>query len=138
MQIGITGTREGLNKSQYDNFYDLIDGFKYIKCWRYGDCLGVDIQTTLIVKDKYPCITIIQHPPILEKYRAFGPADVKFPPKPYGERDKDIVDNVDMLIAIPKQDNEILRSGTWQTVRYAKKKEMPIIFILPTKGLICD
>lgn len=43
------------------------------------------------------------------------------------KRDRKIVAIVDVLIAAPKTDKEVLRSGTWATIRYARKKSIPII-----------
>ncbi len=41
--------------------------------------------------------------------------------RPALERNKDIVNFSDLLIALPGQKTEVLRSGTWATVRYARK-----------------
>lgn len=45
-------------------------------------------------------------------------------------RNKKIVDNCDILIALPiDKDVEELRSGTWATIRYARKLNKKIIII---------
>jgi len=46
-------------------------------------------------------------------------------------RNHDIVDCTELLIACPKSMKEELRSGTWATVRYARKLERPVIIIYP-------
>jgi hypothetical protein len=43
-------------------------------------------------------------------------------PLPYLTRDYKIVDDVDYMFGAPLQDNEIIRSGTWTTIRYSRKK----------------
>lgn len=51
---------------------------------------------------------------------------------PHGDplqRNHVIVENSDILIAAPQEDGEILRSGTWATVRYARKAGKPIIML---------
>ena len=45
------------------------------------------------------------------------------------ERNKLIVDNSDLLVAIPDCKTEVLRSGTWQTIRYAKKTGVLVMII---------
>ena len=55
-------------------------------------------------------------------------------PKPYLERNKDIVDETGLLIATPKGE-EIVRSGTWSTIRYARKNHKKIIIIMPNGNL---
>jgi hypothetical protein len=52
--------------------------------------------------------------------------------KPYLARNKDIVRATEMLVAAPAQDIEQLRSGTWSTVRFARKMERAVWVILPT------
>jgi hypothetical protein len=47
--------------------------------------------------------------------------DVLYKPKPPLARDRDIVNAVEFLIAAPKSDDQTLRSGTWTTIRYARK-----------------
>lgn len=60
-----------------------------------------------------------------------APFKVRYEPKEYIKRDKDIVDTSDILIATPRFMYEELRSGTWATVRYAEKKNKPIVIIWP-------
>lgn len=49
------------------------------------------------------------------------------PAKPYLERNKDIAnEGIDGLIAAPSGWVEELRSGTWATVRYARKLKRTI------------
>ena len=42
-------------------------------------------------------------------------------------RNQIIVDQSDILIAAPRSDNEEQRSGTWATIRYARKIGVPVI-----------
>jgi hypothetical protein len=46
-------------------------------------------------------------------------------------RNKEIAERCDHLLACPAEDIEQLRSGTWATVRYARKAKKPITFIFP-------
>ena len=49
--------------------------------------------------------------------------------KRYLERNRDIVDACDILIACPRTLKEELRSGTWATVRYARKVGKPVAIL---------
>ena len=52
------------------------------------------------------------------------------PPKPYLKRNEDIVNKCDVLIACPIDKNkEILRSGTWATIRKARKLNKTIYLL---------
>lgn len=55
----------------------------------------------------------------------FEPGDILYSAKPPLVRDQDIVNAVDILVAAPLTDHEIIRSGTWTTVRYARRKGIP-------------
>lgn len=50
-------------------------------------------------------------------------------------RNQQVVDAVDLLIACPHGFVEVLRSGTWATVRRARKKGIPVWVIWPDGGL---
>jgi hypothetical protein len=86
-----------------------------------------------------PCrIRIICHPGVI----ANNPTDTRFraftdfndevrASKPFIARDHDIVDETDEMVATPLTREEQVQSGTWTTVRYAKKKKKPVNIINP-------
>lgn len=51
-------------------------------------------------------------------------------------RNHDMVDDSTILVACPGEHTERLRSGTWATVRYARKKAVPVIIITPVGSII--
>ena len=53
------------------------------------------------------------------------------PAKDYLVRNHDIVDVCDVLVATPGQKEEQIRSGTWATIRYARKIRKQIIIVYP-------
>jgi len=136
MHLGITGTRQGLTEAQFDvvkNFIIESD----IEVLHQGDCMGVDYQITQMFQDIVPEVWVVSHPPFKPHTRAFGEYDESRAEKGYIERDKDIVDESDYLWACPHS-AEIVRSGTWTTVRYARKKGIPITIIMPDGKVIYD
>jgi len=95
----------------------------------HGDCIGADADFHQLSRSEN--IRVVIHPPVKDVNRAFCNGDVVLPPKPYITRDDDIIDAVDVMIATPKEYNMILRSGTWTTVRHARKKGKTVFVILP-------
>jgi len=134
MKIGFTGTRQGMTAEQR---YVLICVLTFLKPkeFHHGDCIGADEQASNIARDM-GCRIVI-HPPLNNKFRAYCSGDKVLPPKDYLERNRDIVDRTDILVATPKQFNEVLRSGTWATIRYARKTGKPQIIIFPDGGIGC-
>jgi len=134
MKIGFTGTRKGMTEPQKKNFGKLLKKYD-ISEFHHGDCIGSDEEAHEIA-DKLNCRIHI-HPPLDRKHRAFcNPlATYSHPPKPYLERNHDIVNDTAILIAAPDSDKEKMRSGTWATIRYAKKKGKDVIVIYPN-GLV--
>lgn len=115
MILGVTGSRHGGGFERGQKFYQFLDG---VTEFHHGDCLGWDEEC--FITCSHFGIKTVAHPPENGAHRAFTKSDVILPPKPYLDRNKDIVNAVDYLIAAPSGP-ETQRSGTWSTVRYAKK-----------------
>lgn len=90
--------------------------------FHHGDCVGADAEAHDIVREFFPEVWIVGHLPLSNGKRAYKKCDEYRDPLPYLVRDHKIVDETDFLIGSPKADAEILRSGTWATIRYARKK----------------
>lgn len=133
MGVGFTGTQRGMTVQQEKAFCDYLYGL-YDTYGRnefhHGDCAGADAEAhDIALKIGF---LIVIHPPLnsWKRARCVDAAIVK-EPKPYLERNWDIVDETDMLIATPRGFEEELRSGTWATIRYALKRSKPITIIYP-------
>lgn len=120
--LGFTGTREGMTSYQKRKLRDVVQfalaSFDQVS-FHHGDCVGADEEAHNIVRD-IGGIQIFVYPPIATKYRAYcsGYAQA-FAPEAYLTRNKQIVARTSLLIAAPAGP-EIIRSGTWSTVRYAR------------------
>ena len=135
MKIGFTGTRKGLTQEQKLKLIYLQNKRSPIE-FHHGDCIGADYDSDLIIrKINKTKLNIIIHPPNISTKRKYCSSQFIREPKPYLERNKDIVNETDLLIACPKSDKEELRSGTWATIRYARKVGKKIIIILPNGKL---
>lgn len=125
--VGFTGTRKGMSDHQKRIFETIllamiVDGNTID--FHHGDCMGADADAHKIAKS-LGCEIFI-HPPIAQSMRAFCEG-IYLAPLEYLERDRHIVDSCDILIAAPKSDKEERRSGTWYTIRYAKKNKKYVI-----------
>jgi hypothetical protein len=130
MSIGFTGTQIGLTLKQKKSLHNALTKLRKVEFkFRHGDCIGSDAEASLIAKDLNYKITL--HPPINNKKRAFCEADEILPAKDYLDRNHDIVNCSRVVLGCPKEPNEILRSGTWSTIRYARKIGRDLIIIYP-------
>ena len=132
LKYGFTGTRSGLNDSQKKSIIKLLqqninNGSIEI---HHGDCVGADKDFHDICVSLSDKIKIIIHPPTDNKLRAFCKSEFIEKEKSYLERNKDIVNKSDILIACPFSSEEQLRSGTWSTIRYAKKLNKNVLLYI--------
>jgi hypothetical protein len=96
----------------------------------HGDCLGVDAEINEIAHKLH--IMTVSHPPIDSKQRAFCDSDVILAVRAYKDRNQDIGSMSKRLVGFPSgEERNQLRSGTWQTIRYAKKLYHPVLIIYP-------
>ena len=133
MKVSFTGTKNGMTDYQHTRLLEVLSELcleKGVEEFHHGVCVGADEEAHAVAL----CfkIPVILHPPIDQKSMAkcLMAKEVR-EPKPYLVRNRDIVDEGDLLIAAPATKWEVLRSGTWATVRYARKKNKVIIFIWP-------
>jgi hypothetical protein len=124
LELGFTGTRIGMSenqKSQLIVILKTIMSMDFLSVhFHHGACIGADIEADQIARNLGCKIHI--HPSTDSNTRVFCEelGDITYEPKPPLVRDKDIA-LCDILIAAPKSDNRIIRSGTWATVRYYEK-----------------
>jgi len=124
-KIGFTGTRHGMSKEQLDAFKSIIKA-KETDEFHHGMCVGSDKQAHDFIKSEE--VKIVGHPPSFKKFMAECNCDIFMKPHDYLKRNKNIVDDTDILIATPDC-KEKVRSGTWSTVRYARKQHKKIYII---------
>ena len=132
--VGFTGNRGGLSNSQKTGICEILDKYSEITVL-HGDCVGADTdfhKLCVEYRKSHPekTIAIGIHPPNNPALRGFNVGDKTAPEKPYLERNLDIVMGSDLLIACPvDKTKEELRSGTWSTVRQARKRSVPVYLL---------
>lgn len=129
-EIGITATRDGLTVDQARAFRNwLMDtgGERY----HHGSCKGGDAQAHRIIRDlPFKTHVTLHMPTDLRQTEPCDGDDVR-EPFPYLERNHNIVNECTHLIGLPNGMREQLRSGTWATLRYARKIERSFTIIWP-------
>lgn len=114
MNVGFTGTRKGMSPLQMTlcpKVLAWLGANNSDMAFHHGVAEGADQQAELYAQ--------------IEGYRI-----VEYPAgRDPLARNQEIVAAVDILIAAPEKDLEELRSGTWATIRYARKRGIPIILL---------
>jgi hypothetical protein len=128
--IGFTGTRNGMTALQIYNVSNILkENHGMYNTFIHGDCVGADAESDDIAY----CIgfDIKMRPCNIIKLRAFckNGVIISEPIVPL-IRNKKIVEDSDIIIACPKEDTEVVRSGTWSTIRYSTllRKKTYIIY----------
>lgn len=116
---GFTGTRKGMSRSQFKELAFLFELLRP-SVFVHGDCLGADAEAHHLALNAG--IPIHIRPCTLRDQRAFCTgATHLWPVKKPLPRNRDIVRQCDVLIGAPSGTVEELRSGTWSTIRFARK-----------------
>lgn len=132
MIVGFTGTQDGMTQDQRLAFQNLLASLVVgarARQLHHGNCIGADDEA---VEDAHALrlFTVAWPGPSMKKRGTRVSSDTRSA-LPYLVRNKIIAREVDVLIAAPKQETEIVRSGTWATVRYAREAGKPIYIIRP-------
>lgn len=117
--VGFTGTQKGMTEYQKQRVFNLLQVIEGTE-FHNGLDIGSDQQAHLMAKQLG--YRLIGHPPTNNYRTAMVYCDELRELKPYLERNKDVVDESEVLIVAPREMKEELRSGTWATYRYAKKR----------------
>lgn len=137
MKSSFTGTRSGMTPQQKQLLRDWLDRHKSsISFAAHGCCTGSDIEFHKMVREVCGSGVYIAIYPSTSKTRAPIPEDANFVAKPADPlvRNKDIVRaGHDVLVATPKTLYEVLRSGTWAAIRFARKMKVPIVILPPAR-----
>jgi hypothetical protein len=121
VKIGFTGTREGMSETQKRQLAWMLAVFVYADYHvgrevelHHGFAIGADREAEEIAtKLNVPKRNIKRYPA--------GDDPLA--------RDRVLADKVDIMVAAPKTDKEIRRSGTWATIRYTRALGKPVLML---------
>lgn len=140
--FGFTGTREGVLAAQRRALHHLfatLEAESFVTL-HHGGCVGADESAHRAwAAEQWPWHRILIHSPTdaaLFAKQFTGEVWI-LPPKPYLVRNRDIVNASEMLVACPNGP-EKQRSGTWSTIRYARRIGRPVVIVMPDGSIIRD
>ncbi len=114
-KIGFTGTRLGMTAGQKEALTNLLQELKPSE-FHHGDCIGADQEACEMAQTLQ--IPTICHPPVKKDLQAHTTNTHTRQPKPYLERNRNIVEETHLLIAAPHLTEP--SKGTNYTINYAK------------------
>lgn len=133
MKIGVTGTRSGMTEYQKELVQDFLFGFSIrsdiLVEIHHGDCIGVDVEVAELADSMG--MKVVCHPPSVNDLRAYHQSDEFRDPTTYFARNRNIVNETDLLIVVPYQSEPQRTGGTWYTHDYAKKVDKPVRIFYP-------
>ena len=102
--------------------------------FHHGCCVGADREAATIAEET---CNIVEHPGPEEDHRQTRPRHAeRRAPKGHLARNRDIVNECDLLIATPFERAEQQRGGTWYTIRYARKVGKPLLIVFPDGSIL--
>ncbi len=128
MKVGVTGTRSGMTQVQTEQVKLILAELKGTQL-HHGDCVGADAEVAELARELG--YQIVCHPPEKSDLRAWVPADEMREPFSYFRRNRNIVDECDVLLVVPYQTSHQPNGGTWYTYDYAVKKSVRTEIIWP-------
>jgi hypothetical protein len=129
LKVGFTGTRRGMTAKQKERFDDILSELRPTE-FHHGCCRGADIDAHY--RAAHWVEKIVGHPPVDMSFATLPDGiDELRSHLPYLIRNHNIVDETQILIATPAETEPVLRSGTWATIRYAKKAKKKTYIIYP-------
>jgi len=134
VKIGFTGTQDGMTVRQKSTFTGVVQAYAGTPLeFHHGMCVGADEEAHIIVRTLLGRdATIVGHPPV-DQSRANMDLDCDqlWRTTSFLTRNADIVYCTRLLIATPRQNHEVLRSGTWATIRKARQVGRDYVIIFP-------
>ena len=133
--LGFTGTRKGLTPPQmeavvkwFNSTGDVFTGFLH------GCAIGADAWMAKFIRNQDRYIPLYAYPCNISdqtSHDAIKISDSVYEAEPPLKRNRTIVDYCNTLLACPADMQEEQRSGTWATIRYARKSGKPIVIVWP-------
>lgn len=142
--VGFTGTRAPLACEQRVALAELlaqIDGVgDDAIAFRHGCCVGADGAAVALVR-RARNWRVVAHPPsnpYLMDRAALDMSHERLHPEDYLVRNRAIVAACTLLVACPKGPEEYHGSGTWATVREARRKQKRCLVVWPNGDVTHD
>lgn len=127
--FGFTGTRQGMTRIQAKNFISfMLANGDSVTDFHHGCAIGADAEANDLMLGAMPWVRRHGHPSNIVGQRAMVNLTDCEKPLPPLQRNDVIVKACQVLCACPGENQEVLRSGTWATIRHAVKDKLVVIF----------
>jgi len=131
--IAFTGTRQGMTPIQRAVLRGMLRVVESTT-FGHGCAVGADAEAHAIAKEEH--YDIYGLPSNIEHQRAALTGFIFLAKQaPPLKRNRALVDWCDYLYACPATMQEIKRSGTWATIRYARQEGKEIVIVYPDGSL---
>lgn len=133
MKLTFTGTQEGMTARQFEAFMKFIADPRWTE-FGNGLCIGADAEALRHVVLARPDLTVTGFPSDRHDKTAWGV--LRLCHRVHARKDP-LMRNADMAawcdaaVATPKEAKEVIRSGTWATVRYVRNLGKPVTILEP-------
>jgi len=138
-EIGFSGSQRGMTEAQRATVARLLQEFYRMELgvglFRHGHCRGADEQAAMIAGNIGYVTVAYPGADTPDKWTTFVSTYTRAA-YPNLERNQRICDDSMIMIAAPAQDTEVLRSGTWATIRRARKDNVPLFIVGPEGNLL--
>lgn len=131
MIIGFTGTRLGAAPRQWGPFERVLAKLvaEGAHTFVHGFCIGADTQASIRAREAG--LHIIGRPGPYGELTGHAEYDELMPPEPHLKRNRKIVDQSDVMIALPAMGTDNMKGGTWYTIGFARQRNKPMYVIFP-------
>jgi len=142
LQVGFTGTRNGMNYLQKREVYAQLKALQSKSCGlielSHGGCLGSDEQVHAIAQGlKIFCHVRPGSDPKMTMHLSGNRGYHVYPRKSYKVRNTTIVTSTSILIVAPYEECEQVRGGTWMTYRIGLRYKSEVRTIYPSGAVYC-
>lgn len=130
MNIGFTGTRRGMTDEQLAGLARFLRSFEEDDEFHHGACIGSDEQAAMVAGNMG--FKTVAHPSTLTNLTTLFVSHVILPERNPLDRNRDIVDHCDRIVATPRQTHEpesTRGEGTWYTINYARRTNKTVTII---------
>lgn len=120
-KLGVSATQYGMTNPQRQQWIKWVMENGPWSAFHHGDCIGGDEEAFWMIREVFPNLRTVAWPGDNSSKRAYTPSDLVMAVQPNLQRNRCIAEIADVLVAAPNTPYEVIRSGTWTTIRYARK-----------------
>lgn len=127
--LGFTGSRRGMTPAQRNTVHCFLTSLPDLDSVVHGGAIGADATFDQLAR--HLNIERLILPSNIPSQTMADQGSQWLAPQPPLTRNHNIVDACSFMLATPAEYSEIVRSGTWATIRYARRQRIPVYIIWP-------